>query len=76
MTKKTKDIVEELGGNCITNNDDNVIFAEIDLTDVFNNQIKPRKEEPLEYTYENKYDYSDEEVDQLREQEKREEENK
>ncbi len=45
MTKKTKDMVEELGGKYITDDNDNVIFAEINLTDVFNNQIKPPKEE-------------------------------
>jgi hypothetical protein len=74
MTKKTKNIIEELGGKCITDDNDNVIFSEINLTDVFNNHIKPRKEEPLEYTYENKLDYSDEQVNQLREQEKKDNE--
>ena len=73
MTKKTKNKIEDLGGKCITDDDDNVIFAEINLTDVFNNQIKPPKE-PLEYTYEHKYDYSDEEIEQLREQERKDNE--
>ena len=55
-----KDKIEKLGGKCITDDDDNVIFSEIDLT----------------YTYENKFDYSDEQVKKLREQEKNDKEKK
>ena len=52
---KVKDKIEKLGGKCITDDDDNVIFSEIDLT----------------YTYENKFDYTDKEIKKLRNQEKK-----
>jgi|TARA_R100000458_G_C8109966_1_gene133129 hypothetical protein len=58
MSKKLKDKIEKLGGKCITDDDGNVIFSEINLT----------------YTYENKFDYSDEQVKKLREQEKNDKE--
>jgi hypothetical protein len=75
MTKKLKDKIKKLDGKYITDDDDNVIFAEINLTDVFNNQIKAPKKS-LEYTYENKLGYSDEEINKLREQEKKDREGK
>ena len=58
MSKKLKDKIKKLGGKCITDDNDNVIFSEINLT----------------YTYENKFDYSDEQVKKLREQEKNDKE--